>query len=189
MSERGTSVEPSGAGTPAHPIMFWVLTTMAVATFAPCVLLPIWVEARAVQEYERSMAALVADFEDQIEKNDARITALLADPLVNKRIIRRELNYHADGEQLVEWTADELALLRTNHCESVPQDSADSFTRIPAWLKSLRQWLPAWPWEDIFGKSPNRLLLLLMSGGLLGAAFLLYGTKPCRKPPRIVTPD
>jgi len=42
----------------------------------------------------------------------------------------------------------------------------------------LSQWLPDWPYRDLFARSPQRPLLMAMAGGLLLAAFMLYAPSP-----------
>jgi hypothetical protein len=168
----------SEAGAAAHPIMFWVLTTLAFAVFAPCVLVPIWIEVEQAAQYEAGMAQAVSDLDAQAQRNETRIQALLADPLVNERIARRELNYLPVGEQVTRWSADELA---GTHA-SIPEPDFGGKTaeseQTPNWAKSMLRWLPAWPWREMFANQTNRSLLLMMAGGLIGTAFLLYGRKP-----------
>lgn len=160
-----------------HPIMFWFLTGLALALFAPCVLLPVWVETERIIERERVAAEMVTQLEHQVARNDARIEALLADPLVSERMLRRELNYRTDGERVVALpTAAELASMEVNVpvepiAEPEPITLADAR---PVWMVSLRRWLPAWPWRQLFVEAPNRTFILIMAGGLLAAAFVLY---------------
>jgi hypothetical protein len=164
----------TGAGNAGHVIMFWVLTVMALAVFAPCVLVPIWIETQEVKAYERAVAAAVADLQAESDKRWAQIDALLGDPLVNERIVRRELNYQLAGEQFVPASTEDLAALRLWLPEPGP-NPLEAEPQMPAWLASASRWLPAWPYQDLFATSPNRSLLLMMAGGLLAAAFLLYG--------------
>ena len=42
----------------------------------------------------------------------------------------------------------------------------------------LTRWLPAWPYQRLFGDPTNRLLLMIMSAGLVVSAFVLYGRTP-----------
>ncbi len=166
---------PLSTSSAAHTIMFWVLSGMAVAVFAPCVLVPIWVEVEGVREYERAMGGVVADLQAAVDRNEARIDALRTDPLVNQRIARRELNYRPQGEQVVRWSTDEMAALRLPASGAVSPTETEPAVEKPPWAQALVRWLPALPWRDLFVRSANRSLLLLMAGGLLVAAFLLYG--------------
>lgn len=172
--EAPTSEPPCSAPPVAHAIMFWVLTTLAMATFAPCVLVPVWVETEKVLEHERSAAAVAGDLQARADRNQARIRALLADPMVNERIIRRELNYRPEKEQVVHWPAGDLPALEVELPTRPPVDVVQPAVDRPAWVTALNQWLPAWPWRKLFAQSRPRSLLLVMAGGLLATAFLLY---------------
>jgi hypothetical protein len=160
--------------------MFWVLAGMALAVFAPCVLVPVWIETEQILEHERLTAAKVAQLEAQVEHNEARKEALLGDPLVNERILRRELNYRAEEEELIRWSPVELAAMSvpspapTVIPEPVVPEVPDPR---PAWMTSVMRWLPPWPWRELFGKPANRMLLMLMALGLLSAAFILYSPR------------
>jgi hypothetical protein len=163
----------------AHAIMFWLLSVMAFALFAPSVLLPIWEENKVLRDYEAQMAVMVADLEAQRDRNNSRIEALKNDPLVIERIARRDLNFRPAGEEETAWTPEELASVRVVQPPKVRSgESAGEPT--PAWVLSLRRWLPDWPWRDLFVKPTNRLLMLTMAGGLLVAAFVLYSPGAAR---------
>jgi hypothetical protein len=169
----------AGAVSAQHCIMFWVLTVVAMIVFAPCVLMPIWAETEQIIQGQRKMEQLVTDLKAQADHNDTRIRALLADPKVNERIVRRELNYRPEGEQVIQWTAAELAAIRSSLPDSTPTAGESApINPYPAWATVLIKWLPAWPWRKMFVETPNRYLLLSMSAGLLATAFFLYGPVP-----------
>jgi len=174
-------VHPAPTGRPAHPIMFWVLTSLALAIFAPCVLVPTWIEGEHLRACEQSLAAAVANLEAQSAQSQAQAQALLADPLVNERMVRRELNHRPAGEQIMRWTPGELAAVRVHLPEqgvgAAPSEKGILSTRVAA----VARWLPNWPWRELFAESPQRPLLLMMAGGLLLTAFLLYGVAPISK--------
>jgi len=180
MPEYPLAPKQASASPAGHTIMFWVLTVLAMAIFAPAVLVPIWVETEEIREHGRSVAAVVGDLEAQVKRNDRRIEAIRADPLVNERIIRRELNYRADDEQVVYLGAAELAGLELVLPDRPGMAKAEPPDHRPAWLMTVNRWLPAWPWRKLFAESPNRTVLLMMAGGLLVAAFVLYGPAASR---------
>jgi len=124
---------------------------------------------------------VVNDLEVQVKRNEKRAEALLADPLVNHRIIRRELNYRSENEEVFQWPVAEVYLLQNEPVTVSPKTNVSSGDSFPAWLLELRRWLPNWPWERLFVKPSNRLLLLMLSGGLIVTAFVLYGPKPSRQ--------
>jgi hypothetical protein len=169
----------TGAAVAQHCIMFWVLTMLAMAVFAPCVLAPIYAETEQILETERQLERWMADKTAEVKRNDERIKAIKADPQVNERIIRRELNYRFEGEQLIQWSSAELAAMHVDlSLLENPQDPLPPVNPYPAWVLKLGEWLPAWPWRKLFVESPNRELLVIMAAGLLATAFLLYGPLP-----------
>ncbi|NLE59148.1 MAG: hypothetical protein GX616_12365 [Planctomycetes bacterium] len=162
-----------------HCIMFWVLTVLAMVVFAPCVLAPIYAETEQIMETEQKLERLVADLKQQADRNEERITAVKGDPQVNQRIIRRELNYRFDGEQIIQWSAAELAGTRLDlSMLENPPEPLPPINPYPAWVLTLGEWLPVWPWRKLFVESPNRELLVIMAAGLLATAFFLYGPLP-----------
>jgi len=160
---------------PGHVVMFWVLTGMAVTIFAPCVLVPVWIEAEEVRAYERSLAGVIGGLEAQITENDARTEALRADPLVNDRISRRELNHRSNGERITAFSPEELKSLPLRMSESAGVETEQQNQTAPGWALAVQRWLPDWPWRKLFAESPNRTVMLLMAAGLLLSAFFLYG--------------
>lgn len=171
----------SATATAAHAIMFWVLAGMAFALFAPAVLLPLWEESRAIHAYEQARLIELARLKAERDRNDARIEALSDDPLVIERIARRERIYRPEGEQATHWSSQELASVPVK----VPPGLVDEQTEDlvpPSWVSRAQQWLPNWPYQKLFVKMPNRLLMLLMSAGLLVTAFVLYGPNGPSRP-------
>lgn len=169
-----TSLNLAARQPVSHAIMFYLLSTVALLIFAPCVIVPIWRDVQKLGETERALRALVLQLQDQMEKNKIRIDALKNDPLVIERVARRELNRTSADEQHVRWSAAELAALRLN----IPHDLYDKPElpplSVPPWVESAKKWLPAWAWPEMFAKSPNREFLLVMAGCLLLTAFVLY---------------
>lgn len=170
----------SVTGMAAHVIMFWILTGMALVVFAPCVLFPVYQDVEEAREYRHQMALILDDLNAQAAKNQSRINGLHDDPLVNERIARRELNYQGEQEQIVQVTPQELAALRVDPPDPIQSGPAD-FGKAggpPHWTQVLTHWLPAWPYGRLFGDATNRMVLMIMAGGLIVAAFMLYGRVP-----------
>ena len=168
--------EPAG-----HIVMFWVLIGIAATIFAPCVLVPVWIEAQEVRAYEQSLAGVIGGMEARITENVARMEALRADPLVNDRISRRELNHRLDGERITAFSPEELKSLHLGTRQVASTGTEQPNETAPGWILAVRRWLPDWPWRKLFAQSPNRPIMLLMAAGLLFSAFSLYGeTEPVK---------
>jgi len=166
-----------------HIIMFWLLTTLAALVFVPCVLVPVWVETEELYAVERQMASVVEDLEEVVARNEKRADALLHDPLVNRRVAQRELNLRSESEEVLHWSPEELEALRPPPVSATQaEDDPVELDVAPPWLAQTAAWLPDWPWRKLFAESPQRPILLLMAGGLLLAAFLLYAPTPQDKP-------
>jgi cell division protein FtsB len=173
----GTSSLNLAARQPvSHAIMFYLLSAVAMILFAPCVLVPIWQDVQKLQADEQAVGGVIRELRQQVERNNTRIQALEADPLVIDRVARRELNQRPSNELHVRWTAAELAALRLNLPHDLQQGSSSEPPPIvsPPWVDSLSRWLPAWATSDLFAKSPHRQMLLVMAGSLLLTAFVLY---------------
>jgi cell division protein FtsB len=174
----GTPSINLGARQPiSHSIMFYILTLAAMVIFAPCVLVPVWRDVQKLYEDERTMAGVVAQLRRQIDRNNERITALQSDPQVIDRVARRELNRQAADEQYILWTSAELAAVRggtTREADPMPEVPPAA---LPVWMETAGHWLPAWASSDLFAKSPNREMMLVMAASLLLAAFVLYTPK------------
>src|SRR5690606_3437444 len=140
----------SAAAMAAHVIMFWVLTGMALAVFAPCVLVPIWQELEGVRAYRDEMRAAIQSLQAQVRKNQERINGLREDPLANERIARRELNYRPEAEQIVRVSSQELATLRVQPPPPLPGELDGAETAVSTsqhWTQWLTHWLPPWPYQ------------------------------------------
>lgn len=174
----GTPSINLGARQPiSHAIMFYVLALASLAIFAPCVLVPVWMDVQKLHEDEQELAAVIAQLRHQIDRNNDRIVALQADPQVIERVARRELNRQPADEQLIKWSSAELAAVPdTSHLVTVSAPEVPAIT-LPEWMTAVGRWLPGWASPDLFAKSPNREMMLVMSAALLLAAFVLYTPK------------
>lgn len=179
-SVENNSVSPEPTEPGSHIIMFWLLTSMALVVFAACVLLPIWLETETLMQREAQAEATVAAFRARLAEQDRVIAALTSDPLVNERLARRELRFRRVEEDV--WPVNgpssagespTVASLVTTPALELPP--APEPPPIAQWA---HRWLPRLPWVELFAKPPNRTIFLLMAGGLLVAAFVLYGPRP-----------
>jgi len=169
-----TKVPVDASASAAHPIMFWVLTALALAIFIPCTVVPIGVESDRLRLQEQRLKRENAVLQARYERSRDRAEALASDPLVNERIARRELNYRPEGEDMIQWASDELVSARPEMETLSGQESSTVADVAPLWQKKVTAWLPAWPYRDLFASEPRRTILLLMAGGMLLAAFVLY---------------
>lgn len=164
----------------AHAVMFWALVVMAALVFAPCVLIPIWNESVELMRAEHAAATALARLDARIRQQERLIEALTSDPLVIERLARRDLRFRKPGEKVLPVDASEYEAAAAIAGEPGEVDVPEP--QPPAVVALARRWLPALPWNDLFGKPPNRTIFLLMSGALLVAALVLYS--PATAPPK-----
>lgn len=158
-----------------HLVMFWLLVGMALFVAIPCVLVPVWMDTQELIQAERQAAETVARLTAYEAEQQRIVTALTEDPLVIERLARRDLRYRQPDEELWPVGADlppELVTTGPKASDAVPPPVVEP----PAIVERVAAWLPGLPWVDLFGRASNRAILLLMAGGLLAAAFLLFGT-------------
>jgi cell division protein FtsB len=196
IADAGSAGPDSGltAATPcdfgAHVVMFWLLVSMAALVFAPCILIPIWMETQELVRTEADVAARTARLKAHIARQEKLIQALTSDPLLAERIARRDLRFRRTGEivepvpapapQVPDESAVELA--------SEPATDAPPPLETPFAVTLTKRWLPDLPWVELFGRPPNRTIFLVMAGCLLVAAFVLFGHVEPRNPHRPTAP-
>jgi hypothetical protein len=183
-SERRGLVDSGPAGAPGgHAVMFWVLVGMAVLVFAPCVLVPIWMQTEELMQAEREAQAGLAQLQARVSDQQRLIDGLRNDPLVNERVARRDLRFQHAAEEIVP-----VGAAARSYDAPMPSPSAEEAVRVesggfPSAVESIRRWLPDLPWVELFGRPPNRTMFLLMAAGLVVTAFVLFGSSSRRQAP------
>ena len=84
-----------------HTVMYWLLTSLALALFVPAALLPVYRDYAGWRLHRARVEAGIEALEAKAAENEAVIDALRTDPGVNARILARDLNYVAPGERVV----------------------------------------------------------------------------------------
>jgi hypothetical protein len=160
------SVDRSIDSSRTSPV-FWVLLAMAFMTFAPCVLVPVWQDYRALK--------VAADFErmetvrmrESVARQRRHFDALTADPLVAERLALRELSYRRTGDTAVMVGGVPPSQRRQ---VAVVHESDESLARIGRWIDQM----PFSHRRDVFTNPATRATLMAMAGSLLVTAFVLY---------------
>lgn len=152
--------------TSSTGLVFWLLIGLAAAGFAPCVVLPIWREYQAV--------ALVAQIEERqtatmrlaVERQRETLEAIRTDPGVAARLAQRELGYRRPGEQRVDVPGVPTAFESPSAPPLEPVSPPQVVSRMVAHL-------PPADFDSIFCREPTRTVVMLLSGGVAVAAFVL----------------
>jgi len=155
---------PAGSG-----LMFWILIGLAVAGFAPCVLLPVWRDYQAAALVVQREEAVVGQMQADVEKQRRAVEALRTDPAVAERLAQRELAYRRTGQRQV--TVLGVPVSRVEPAPLPPPQPVPP----PPTLAGLLARLPRADYDRIFCEPRTRLVVMLMCGGLAAAALILYG--------------
>lgn len=171
MDGAGQSTRQSGPPA-ASPLLFWALIALAAAGFVPCLALPAWRDyqtmALAVQVEEQLTAAARADLERLRRTSEA----IRTDPAVAARLARRELSYHHPGDTEV------LVPGVVPIGFTAPRPPAIEPIQPPRPIARAVGRLPAMNYDQLFRDGPTRVVLMLLSGGLMLAALVLCRPRP-----------
>lgn len=81
--------------------MGWVLLLMGVATFAPCILFPVWQSHRDLQLAQQLEGRRVAAMQSRVDDERRLLHALRNDPAVLARLARRDLGIKRNDDRWV----------------------------------------------------------------------------------------
>lgn len=166
---------PARASSAGHRFMFVVLMLSAFSVFAPSVLLPMIREHTALLASEVRLAEEVAATEAELERRGEVLEAFKSDPQTIARLALLDLRYRRPDEVV-------LSVHPTPASRSVTKPTADTVRpngldlppAWPSWSHSVETWASRQGLIDLFLDASLRPVLLLMSGGLLVAAFVLF---------------
>lgn len=157
--------------------MFVVLTLMAFVLYAPAVVLPVLREHALVLVEERALRADVTRQTAEIENARKLIDAFRGDPLVNERLAQIDLKYQREGEEIVQVPLVDLGVPTTTGPAAATILDRD-LELVPAgwprWSREAESWARERGLIRLYLMPGVRVVLLLMSAGLLVAAFVLY---------------
>lgn len=175
--------------------MFVLFVVLSFALFAPVVILPIIRDHCELLVEESRLRDRNAMLRAELDRRIAMCDAFQNDAVVNERLAMLDLHYRKPGEDVLtvlpnHFQADAAVAAR-------PKPVFRSALKIPAdWPKPARQaeaWGQRYGLIDLFLNPDVRPAFLLMSGGLLVAAFVLFAPRiPQRRrdpsKPRVLPP-
>jgi hypothetical protein len=146
----------------------WPLLLLALAGYLPCVILPAWRDYQAVAlaaqvEHRRTEAV-----RQSVEEQRRELEAVRTDPAVVTRLAQRELAFVRPGETQVEVPGVRVVSGVTAPRPLEPVAPPEPVERIVARL-------PEAEYDRVFCEEPARTLVMLLSGGVLVAAFAIGG--------------
>ncbi len=155
--------------------MFVLLAMSAFSVFAPSVLLPMIREHTELLASEVRLAEEVAASEAELERRGEVLEAFKSDRQTIERLALLDLRYRRPDEVV-------LSVHPTPAGRSVTPPAADAVRpnalglppAWPAWSHRFETWASRHGLIEVFLDASLRPVLLLMSGGLLVAAFVLF---------------
>jgi hypothetical protein len=161
--ERSAEPPPSG-------LMFWVLIGLAAVAFIPCIVLPIWRDYQAAVLEARLEEQKVAVLQADVDRQRRVLEAIRTAPAVSVRLAQRELGYRQPGQQHVLVAGEVPSALEG---EPIVQP-VSATVEPPEPIARLVAPLPEMRYDQVFCEPPTRTVIMLLSGGLMVAAFVLY---------------
>ncbi len=158
--------------------MFSILSLLAFGVFAPTVLLPLLHEHTVLLSEEHRLEKSVADLEREFQRRLELLDAFENDALMNERLALLDLNYRRPNEEVMPvFPASEAAMSKQpNKAESTSRlDLPDHW---PAWSHRAEARASGHGLISLFISRALRPLLLMMAGGLIVAAFVLFAPRP-----------
>ena len=160
------STGDGGAG-----LVFWILISLSILGFAPCLILPAWRDYQRADLTERIRAAEVAEASADIERQRRRLDAVHNDPGVVSRLAQRELEYRRPGEVSIPVSA-------ATHTAPPPTGQSLRPVEPPAPVARVLALAPQRNYDELFCASPTRETIMALSAGLFIAAFVIFWPRP-----------
>ena len=173
LRRQAKDIQPTS--TPGHRLMFVGFAFLSFSIFAPTILLPILREHADLLEEEQRLKDQVRALEARIDNQAALGEAFATDVTLNERLAVLDLNYHNPQEETLPVLHDPDAA----EISQRPNDPRpDRMSLVPAhWPEPLlkaERWVDANGLIALFLDPTLRPVFLLMSGGLIIAAFVLF---------------
>jgi len=154
-----------------------MLILMGLATFTPCVVLPEWREYQALRLVEQAERHRLDSMQRVLDRERKLLEAMQSDPAVIARIAQRDLHFRRPGDTSVSVLAPFTATVLQEPFVPKP-------TEPPVALARVRSYLPNFNYDALFCDDRTRLVIMVMSIGLIVTAIALFssGTASSRTP-------
>lgn len=167
-----------------HKLMFLLLSILSICLFVPSVMLPKLRQYGELLQEEQKLKTRVAELNDESRRRAELAEAFARDAVVNERLAVLDLSYRKPNEEVFAVVSDDPDEIELPHSEAKPLRSAlllpDDW---PAWAIDTELWADERGLIDLFLDATMRPIFLLMSGGLLVAAFVLFAPRIRRPHP------
>jgi len=160
-----------------HRVMFLLLALLSFAVYAPTVVLPIIREHCELLAEEARLGMAVQTLRDEVARRDEMLDAFKHDSEVIERLAQIDLRYQRPNEETVSVTPTRTFPSPESMAASLPQEPSGSLllpNDWPAWALAAERWGDDRGVTRLFIDARLRVVLLMMAGGLLVAAFVLF---------------
>jgi hypothetical protein len=169
--------------------MFLGLICAAFGLFAPTVLMPILHEYCELLAEETRLAGRVAELDREIRRRGELANAFAHDTLINERLAMLDLGYRRPNEVVLPVLPGNYAAAASRAYEPVTAPGRLSLPgHWPQWAREVEHWADQKGLIGLFLDSSLRPVFLLMSGGLVVAAFVLFAPTTVGRPSRSSRP-
>jgi len=165
-------------------LTYWLLLGLGFGALAPSVLLPEWRAYQAIHAAEQIQQARTDRLAAMVDRQRRALQRLQRDPAAMARLAQRALRYRRVDHRPVR-VADLEALGGAVSFDAVDVLAAPEPERPvpiepvkpPAWLADRLGALPDYDYEGVFCDPQTRPIILTLSVGLIGLAFVLFGRR------------
>ncbi len=174
-----------------HRLMFLAFTLLAFCLFAPTALLPALDEHCKLLAEERRLHELIAELDRQVEHGEELTYAFANDAMINERLAVLDLRYRKPDEVVVPVLAPSgqpVAPAATAIAAAADADGLAIPDDWPWWTRAVNNWAHQRGLVDLFRDDSLRPVFLLMSCGLLVAAFILFAPRIRVRPGQPTSP-
>ena len=167
--------------------MFVLFSVGAFALFAPIVVLPLIKDHCELLAEEARLVQVNTELEKEVARQEALVEAFQKDATINERLAVLDLHYNNPREETVAVLPADFAVMPS---EIASEPAYQSVLKIPEdWPDRTRKW-ERWAQDrgliDLFLDPTLRTVFLLMAGGLLISAFVLFAPRIHAAPARLV---
>jgi hypothetical protein len=165
-----------------HRLLFFLFVTMAFCLFAPLVVLPLVKEHCELLAEENRLAQRHAELQSELLRHDQLLDAFQKDITVNERLAILDLNYQNPREEVLAAVPQHLTVAPPPPVKApVYQSELMLPDYWPRQVRDAELWAQQRGFIDLSLDRSLRPVLLLMCGGMVIAAFVLFAP---RVPPR-----
>lgn len=175
-----SAIAPDAAvSPPSHCLMFVILASLSFALFGLTVLLPLLREHTEILAEEERLTVRVAALEAESRRRSDLLDAFQHDTQIIERLALLDLNYQRPDEVVLPvYLAPGRSRSPEQVAESPPTGPLLLPAGWPAWAHRAQAWADRKGLVRLFLNPTLRPVFLLMSGGLIVAAFVVFAPRP-----------